>query len=605
MKFRASNIYLAISIIASIIFSTLIWEKISLPFNNLEIIGEYSRNEFNPVNDILRYLIFIFFPILIFFSQIFFNKDKFKYFILNLNNNSSIKLQKNYSILFLFALFLLLLILEFLSVQFQLHNLDLFHEGQQLSSAFKNSQDGSLWSGSYITTGLFYETLSSNIIWNLFEAETIGLKRIMDIFLIFLLKMLLIVLSLKITNFLKLQIFYKNIFFVLITMIFLSIIDYNIASVDHLVSREIPIILSLIFIAIFFQSKKVSRIILFIFGFLSIASLIWGIDRGLVVNLIIISFLLFFLIRKNYRELIFLSSSILLWWFVFYLILGDEFTYFISNTISIYSYISYINGIIHPTPFGDHPDSYRATKTLLSIILISILTINLFFIDNEKYHSGFKFFLVFLCFVCIFSYVYVVGRSDGSHIKHIFGYPIIFLSIFSLYFLLFFLDKKVKIFNLKFKNYFLVFISIMFFYSFYEIDYKRIKNYPSRFIEYINLNDTNFINNQEINFINKVETLLENKNCVQLFSYDTALHYLLKKKSCTKYYLTWSVGSIPDQNNFIDELGDTKFIISKGAKFNWLAPLEERLYLVNNYILKNFEVIDTIENWDILKRKID
>ena len=314
MKPRAFNIYLAISIIASIMFSTLMWEKISLPFNDLGIVGEYSRNKFNPANDILRYLMFILFPILIFFSQIFFNKDKFKYFILNLNDNSSIELQKNYSIIFLFTLFLLLLILEFLSVQFQLHNLDLMHEGQQLSSAFKNFQDGSLWSGSYITTGLFYETLSSNIIWNLFEVETIGLKRIMDIFLIFILKILLVVLSLKITNFLKLQIFYKNIFFILTTIIFLSIIDYDIASVDHSGSREIPIILSLIFIATFFQSKKVSRIILFIFGFLSITALFWGIDRGLVVNLIIISFLLFFLIRKNYRELIVLYYSILFWW---------------------------------------------------------------------------------------------------------------------------------------------------------------------------------------------------------------------------------------------------------------------------------------------------
>ena len=212
---------------------------------------------------------------------------------------------------------------------------------------------------------------------------------------------------------------------------------------------------------------------------------------------------------------------------------------------------------------------------------------------------------MFLCFVSIFSYAYVVGRSDGPHIKHIFGYPIIFLSIFSLYFLLFFFDKRVKIFNLKFKNYFLILISVIFFYSFYEINFKKIKSYPSRFIEYINLNDTNFINNQEINFINKAETLFENENCVQLFSHDAALHYLLKKKSCTKYYLIWSVGSIPDQNNFIGELGDTNFIISKGVKFNWLAPLEERLNLVNNYILKNFEVIDTIENWDILKRKIN
>ena len=89
----------------------------------------------------------------------------------------------------------------------------------------------------------------------------------------------------------------------------------------------------------------------------------------------------------------------------------------------------------------------------------------------------------------------------------------------------------------------------------------------------------------------------------QLFSHDAALHYLLKKKSCTKYYLIWSIGSIPDQKKFINELNNTEIIISGGVKFNWLAPLEERLPIVNDYIIENFEVTDTIENWEILKRK--
>ena len=38
-------------------------------------------------------------------------------------------------------------------------------------------------------------------------------------------------------------------------------------------------------------------------------------------------------------------------------------------------------------------------------------------------------------------------------------------------------------------------------------------------------------------------------------------------------------------------------------KFNWLAPLEERLFLVNAYIEENFEKIETIEDWTLLKRK--
>ena len=53
-------------IISSIIFATFLWDKIYLPFKNpLEIVGEYSKQNYNPINDVLRYLIFIFFPLLV------------------------------------------------------------------------------------------------------------------------------------------------------------------------------------------------------------------------------------------------------------------------------------------------------------------------------------------------------------------------------------------------------------------------------------------------------------------------------------------------------------------------------------------------------------
>ena len=433
MKTNTFNIILAISIILSILLGTFIWEKIILPFNDNMVIGEYSDKKFNPANDILRYLVFIFLPIIIFFSQIFFKKKKFENFIFNLNNDITIISNKHYSLQIIFFIFILLVIFEFLSVPFQLHNFDLMHEGQQVSSAFKSSQDGSLWSGSYVTTGIFYETISTKIIWNIFDSQTIGLKRILDISLIFFLKVLLIILSLRITNFLKIQHLYKNLFFILNSLISLSVIDYNIASVDHLVAREIPIIFSLILFSIFFEYKKLQTPILFIFGFLSIATLLWGIDRGLVLNLIFISFLIFLFVRKDFKNLIILLSSVIIWWVFFYFYFGIEFNYFIANTFSIYNYISYVHGIIHPTPFGNHPDSSRATKTLLSIILISIFTINLFFKNNKKYSPNLKFTLMFLCFISILSYAYVVGRSDGPHMKHIFGYPIIFFSTIILY----------------------------------------------------------------------------------------------------------------------------------------------------------------------------
>ena len=69
---------------------------------------------------------------------------------------------------------------------------------------------------------------------------------------------------------------------------------------------------------------------------------------------------------------------------------------------------------------------------------------------------------MFLCFISIFSYAYVVGRSDGPHIKHIFGFPIIFFSIIFLYFILFKINKKIKI-DISFKKHFFnIFLLILF-----------------------------------------------------------------------------------------------------------------------------------------------
>ena len=99
MKNYSFNLILGILIVLSILFGTFIWEKITIPFNDNMIVGEYSDKKFNPTNDILRYLAFIFLPIIIFFSQVFFRKQNFKNIIFNLNNYSKIQPKKNNSLL--------------------------------------------------------------------------------------------------------------------------------------------------------------------------------------------------------------------------------------------------------------------------------------------------------------------------------------------------------------------------------------------------------------------------------------------------------------------------------------------------------------------------
>ncbi|MDC0632106.1 hypothetical protein OAP10_03720, partial [Candidatus Pelagibacter sp.] len=454
-----------------------------------------------------------------------------------------------------------------------------------------------------VTVGIFYETIGTKLIWFIFNHQSIGLMRFLDICLILILKILLVSLSFKITQLLNINNFYKNLFFVINSCICINIIDYNISSVDLLSFREIPIVLSLILFITFLQNEKKRIYLLILFGSLSVLTIFWSLDRGIVYNLLILIFALYLLFIKENKKFLILIGSIIFFWIFFFFFLENEFQYFVSNSLSILKDMSYVHGIIHPTPFSEDPNSYRASKTLISIILVLIISINLFLDINKKFSLNLKVFLFFFAVITFLSYAYVVGRSDGPHIKNIFGYPLIFFSFYFSYSLLYYFESKfdLKTFNLS--KYFLLLIIIIFFFSnIFIINFDKIKNYPERLSEYIYFPDNRFLGEKELIFIEKSKPIVKEHSCVQLFSNDAALLYLLKKKSCSKFYFIWSVGSLSNQKVLINEIKNTNMIVSRGPTFNWDLPISEKLPLVNNYIENNYFKVMSIEDWDIYNK---
>ena len=125
MKFK-NHILIYILFSISIFLTTIIWDKIYISYNELNIIGEYSEKKYHSLNDLLRYFIFISIPITIFFSQVFFDKNKRENLLKNINDKSYFLFVPNRLNLF-FAFFIFFIILfEFLSLDFQIHNLDRF-----------------------------------------------------------------------------------------------------------------------------------------------------------------------------------------------------------------------------------------------------------------------------------------------------------------------------------------------------------------------------------------------------------------------------------------------------------------------------------------------
>ena len=151
MNFQKKKIILYLLTIISLAISVFLWDKILLPFKNPEINGVYTENKYHSLNDFLRYLVFIFIPLTTWFiGYIYLNNKKFNKLVYNFNNREIFFSGKNDFTKIIFLLINFYLILEFLSLNFPLQKIDIVHEGQQLSSAYRNYLDNSLWSNSYV-----------------------------------------------------------------------------------------------------------------------------------------------------------------------------------------------------------------------------------------------------------------------------------------------------------------------------------------------------------------------------------------------------------------------------------------------------------------------
>jgi hypothetical protein len=141
----------------------------------------------------------------------------------------------------------------------------------------------------------------------------------------------------------------------------------------------------------------------------------------------------------------------------------------------------------------------------------------------------------------------------------------------------------------------------------FEINPNNIYNYKGRFVNYIYLEDKNFLDKETINFIENSKKYIDNYKCIQNFTNDVALNYLLKKENCSKFYMVFSLGSKKTQNELIKDLGKTDIVIAYKERkelFNHKDEPNYKLWIVRDYIKENFDIIYEEGDRIILKKNV-
>jgi len=563
----------------------------------------------------MRYFFFITFPILTFLTSLYLLK-KNKLIALNdlitiKNSKFNYKQKKNGMIFFYYFTFIFLIIIQFLSLNMPDFKIDYWHDGDFLTAAKNYSLTNKIWSSSYSVHGASM-SLYPNLMWKIFGIESIGAYRIFPWFLIILVKFISLYFTYQLSKICSLSKNFRNIFFILFSFLILSMSDFGSLAFGYnlIAFRDIYLYLYIIILFNIIVLNKINFLNIFLITIIPSLSMLLHIDIGIYLNFSLIFLIIYLYFIKEKKGIFTITYILLSFWLITILFFGyEEFLLYVKNIPIMISTIDYLHGLVHPVPFfdiGEAKHASRATKGLIIQLLAGLIVTYKVFIKDDNFENKKKIFFLFLFLLSFLFYRTALGRSDVFHIRMSGDLPLIITSFFCLEYTLFNLQKLNIFSNKKIINYFTIILltSSIFYLAKAEFNYSNIKNIKDRYLKFFQLKDDYFMHKDTINLVNYMNKKVVNDKCVQNFTHDHALAYLLKKKTCTTYYA--SLLAAPDilQKDYIIQLEKAKpsYIIYKSERYLFdNFDINERLKLVSNYINLNYNFHKKIDNYIIYK----
>ncbi len=605
-----------------LLVSILFWDKITLPYNESNsIIGQYSLNKINPLNDLLRFLIFIIPATLIYLvSFLYFNKSTFS---LNKNNSEyflsdSFKINGKQNLDNYFYLFLALIIIEFLSFNFRSALIvDTFHD-----SVFLTPPTNYLVNEGFFSSTLYDYGFTGNnlgLFFNYFFGfYTLGSINFVKLLLILFIKLLLVLISKKLIEYLNYKSFLKKIFFILFTFVIISLPNYYDLS-SHFSPRSVLYLLVILLIGSSLCEKKNKDLKFFILGTFSLISLFWWFDIGFYVNFLLILLSLYLINHSEKRNLLFLASGFLISWAVFFIFTpSNETRDFLYNLMFILNTTDYLIGIEYLKPFSEN--SFRWTKALLIIFISCICLVNLNFSKKINLNVNLKIYLNLIFISGVIFFKSALTRSDIYHLKYSSGlYTLIFIFII-VYYLFFYLNENkfvsnyLKKLNKKIQKQ-IIFLSFLILSFFFLGGYLNVKNQNSAQENIMNLINFNSnikelivkktesqLKERDLSILQKYRELSVNDQCIQYFSDDNFFPYFLNKPTCTKFYLSNQILTNFSEDEFISQFKKSmpNVILYKSPTkllFNY-----DNLQNANKFVRDNYEFYENFNGFIFYKK---
>ena len=608
MLLRYKSIYFFSISFFYLFLISFFWNEIQLPFyNENNVIGTLSAKGINPLNDTIKFFLFVAPTLMI---SLIFLKQNFSSNIINFkdffNQDTISREELNVKdIIYFFILFSLLIILDFLTIDFsRFIHLDTLHDGDYLTPLINYENYKGFWSKSFTIHGgrdLFIPV----IILKLFETTNIAPVKFLYLSLILPLKFLSIILAYQISKITNLKKNFKIIIFVLSSLFLLSMSKYD--QNYYLSIRDIFVLVFFIFFIKILLQKK-NYINNFLLVVTATCALFFHYDTGIYLILILIFYFIYLIIGKKYSEISSFLISIFICAMTVYFYFGQiEINNFIQQIAHIVKNIDKIHGIEYPQPFfsiGENDHAPRATKLLFFFIIFGFFFNILIFLKNDYLQIKDRVLISFIYLYSLISFKNALGRSDGGHIMISSDWITILLFYLLLFSIFFYLSLKIK------KNYSQKTISIVLSFLIigsisYKLQNKTIYEAPTNIRNFISISNSEFVSNKRKNILKKISLLVEDEECINNFTSDLSLPYLINKPTCTKFFSSWILSGKKTEKIYLEQLAEStgNYLIYDSPHFIVdQIPTNKRLPIVDTFIKNNYFEALNYQNYVILKK---
>ena len=610
-------LFLSVIFIAGIIIALFLSDKISLPFNNpWGVVGLLTVQQYNPANDILKFLIIITLPSLLLIAGFILLKKHITFENINGKTDfgddfffrkGSAGKKLLVSLSFIFVIIIPLNIQTYHSCG---ETVDTFHEGETMGTALSYLAGDIPYKETIFVHGLFADPLRSVLAFRLF-GRSIGAVRTLQsiIKLISFLLLFLALLKLFHNNYL----YATGTFFILTVAIFLKFL----LILPRDVTTFLFIYLFLTLNEIFEDNSKFSPlrfiILTFFYSLIPFASFAYSIDRGFYLSAVYILFspLLFIVHNKKNFAKYFIPSSvsgivsaILL---LGYLLKWDFADFFTFTFLIMPKYKELMDGMIYP---------FSSLKFLfpIAIITLSLLWIVYAFLNTPLQRN--KIFIqvrefiklhlieIFLLVISVFFFRSALGRSAWEHITYS-STAIYILAVFISirYFIHPFLSENRRFYKLVFILT-IISLSTVIAAGTYRIFKNGLiaANFPYQ------TGDSEFIPANYKETIAFLNSNLDDDESFFTMTSEAMWYYFINKPSPTAFPVVWFAMPEFYQKRVIEDLesGNVKIVLYKNDF--WTNAIDgfssqERLPLIDSYIKKNYSLFKMIDDNKLWIRK--